>query len=109
MIQQQGVEIKYRTGIEGMKQEGATKRTLIQATADAHDTNAKNESMQHSTEVKALTAQNVEEIRGLVKLLSDKMNGVKEFEMAVAQRDHEQQMKAAEVTSAEGTTTPTIN
>jgi hypothetical protein len=37
-IQQMGLEIKYKSGIEQMKDEGQTRRTLIQTTAKAHDT-----------------------------------------------------------------------
>lgn len=96
IINQQGMEIKFRGGIEQMRQEGETKRKLMDVTAKAHDTEQRNASMQHSTEAKALTAQNVAEIQGLVKLLSDKLNGVQEFERQVRKMDYEQEMKHAE-------------
>ncbi len=37
-IQQMGMEIKYKSDIEQMKDAGQTRRTLIQTTAKAHDT-----------------------------------------------------------------------
>jgi hypothetical protein len=43
-IQQQALEIKYGRGIAELKEEGATKRTLITATGKAHDTERKAES-----------------------------------------------------------------
>lgn len=42
-IQQQGMELKYKGGIEQMKDEGQTRRTMIQATAKAHDTETKSQ------------------------------------------------------------------
>jgi hypothetical protein len=99
-LQQAEMEKKYRMDVASLKDQGDTKRTLLKATADAHDTESRNLSMQHSTEVKALTSQNVEEIRGLVKLLSSKLDGeARKFEIAVEQRNIEQEVKAAENTS----------
>jgi hypothetical protein len=37
-IQQMGLEIKYKSDIESMKDQGQTRRTLIQTTGKAHDT-----------------------------------------------------------------------
>lgn len=42
--QQQALEIKYGRGIAELKEEGATKRTLITATTKAHDTERKADS-----------------------------------------------------------------
>jgi hypothetical protein len=98
-LQQAGIEIKFGLKKEEMKQSGATQREHLKAVVKAHDVNEKNLSMQHSTEVKALTAQNVEEIRGLVKLLSDKINDrhqLRVFEHGVEQANREQADKAAE-------------
>ncbi len=41
LIQQQALEIKYKGDIESMKDQGQTRRTLIQATSKAHDTETK--------------------------------------------------------------------
>lgn len=43
-IQQQGMEIKYKTNIEQMKDAGQTKRTLMTTTAKAHDIEMRDES-----------------------------------------------------------------
>ncbi len=40
-IQQQALEIKYKSDIEKMKDEGQTRRTLITSTSQAHDTETK--------------------------------------------------------------------
>lgn len=40
-IQAQGMEIKYKSGIEQMKDDGQTKRTLMTVTGKAHDTEKK--------------------------------------------------------------------
>jgi hypothetical protein len=103
-IQQLELEKKYRMDVQGMKEQGATQRTLMETTTKAHDTEERNKSIQHSTEVKALTAQNVEEIRGLVKLLSDKLGNkhqLEVFEREVQQANQEQATKAAESASAQ--------
>jgi hypothetical protein len=42
-IQQMGLELKYKGGIEQMKDQGQTRRTLIQTTGKAHDTEKKAE------------------------------------------------------------------
>jgi hypothetical protein len=93
-------EIKNKAGIEEMKQKGAMEREHMKATVKAHDTEQKNLSIQHSTEVKATTAQNVAEIDGLVKLLLAHVD-TKHLEMEIKQRDAEQIAKHEEVASAE--------
>jgi len=40
-IQQMGLELKYKSDIEAMKDQGQTRRTMITATAKAHDTETK--------------------------------------------------------------------
>jgi hypothetical protein len=42
-IQQMGLELKYKGGIEQMKDEGQTRRTLIQTTGKAHDTETRSQ------------------------------------------------------------------
>jgi hypothetical protein len=79
-LQAAGMEIKTRAGIEQMKDQGQTKRTLITATAHAHDTEtwAKQDSEEsdrdnatklHEIEMRRITAESVEEIKGHVALL----------------------------------------
>lgn len=111
MIQGMGQELKYKGQLEQMKQDAATKRTLITATGKAHESElwAREEARQvdsvertrmHDTEVRATTALNVEEIRGLVKLLSDKINDagqIRQLEHETEQSERELKAKENEV------------
>lgn len=102
MIEKQGNEIRLRSGIEQMKQEGATKRTLMQETGKAHVEQMRDATKQHDVEARAITAQNVAEIQGIVQLLV-KHIGTKDLEREIASRNEEQDRKAAETTAAEVT------
>lgn len=93
-------EIKFRGGIEQMKQDNENKRELMRNTTKAHDVEERNKSMQHSTEVKGVTAQNVAEINGLVQLLIKNID-TKHLEAEIAQRDREQQAKDNESASSQ--------
>lgn len=73
-IQQQQLEIKYRSDIEKMKDDGQTRRTLITTTGKAHDTEKSAETddansqrdyagWMHDIDVKRQTALDVAEIR----------------------------------------------
>ena len=98
-LQAAGVEIKFGLQKEGMKQEGETRRTLMQETAKTHDVELKDARAQHDTETKALSAQNVEEIKGLVALLLRKLDhkeAVNEFERDVEIQDKQLAAKSAE-------------
>lgn len=91
-LEQAGLEIKYKHGLEAMKQEGETKRKLMDVTAKANDTEQRNLSMQHSTEVKAITDQNKAELDAFVKVLLAKVD-TRHLEMEIEQRDREQKAK----------------
>jgi len=101
IIQQQGLEIKYRTSIEQMKQRGADKRELLKQTTKAHDIEKIAATKQHDTETRAVTAQNVAEIDGIVKLLLAHID-TKNLEQEIESRNQEQTSKANE--SAESLT-----
>jgi hypothetical protein len=96
VIQGLQLEQKFRVGVEEIKQRGATQRTLMQETGSAHDTELRNEAMNHSTEVKAVTDQNIEEIRGYVTLLSKHLD-TRDLERQIAAKDAEQRIKHSEV------------
>lgn len=92
-------ELKHRSSIQQMKEDGATKRELIKSTAATHDSElwAKEERDQvasvertrvHDTNTKAITAQNVAEINQTGALLGKHMD-TKAMEDA-AQRADEQ-------------------
>lgn len=92
VIEQQGqqmqgmaLELKHRGDLQQMKEEAATRRTLIQTTAQVHandqdnaqwqrDTDSNTATKRHDTEVRALTALNVAEINAVRDLLRTKVN-----------------------------------
>jgi hypothetical protein len=92
-LQAAGIEIKMREGITKIKEEGATKRELIKATADVHGTEIIGATKRHDTEMRAFTAQNVEELRGLVTLLAKHIDTAT-LEREIQARDAEQQAKS---------------
>lgn len=73
-------QLKYRSDVVAMQQEGETKRTLIKTTADVHandqdnvqwgkDTEVNASTKRHDTEVRSLTALGVAEISATAQLL----------------------------------------
>lgn len=100
IIQEQGLEIKFRHGLEDKKQEGATRRELMKETNKTHLEERKDATKQHDVEARALTAQNVAEINAIVKLLVAHI-GTKDLERELAQRDVEAKAKAEEPATAE--------
>jgi hypothetical protein len=56
-----------------IKEEGATRRKLMDVTARAHNTETINEAKVNQTNVKAVTEQNKSEIDALVKMLIARM------------------------------------
>lgn len=95
MIQAQGLEIKFRHGIEQMRQDGEDKRELMRQTTKAHDTEKIAMTKQHDTETRAVTAQNVAEIDGIVKLFVAHIS-TSQLEKELESRNKEQQVKASE-------------
>lgn len=98
-LQQAGIEIKFGLKKEEMKQAGETKRALMKETNDAHEREITQKQKQHDTEVYALSAQNVAEINGLVKLLTTHLanaQAVKTFEHQAGMQDKELEAKSRE-------------
>ena len=95
VIQELQLELKFRNNLEMIKQDGENKRTLMTTTAKAHDVEMRNASVQHSTETKAITAQNVAEIGAMANLLGKGMDA-KALDKEIAKRDEEQQAKIAQ-------------
>lgn len=95
MMQQMGMELKYRTGIEQMKQAGEDKRELMRQTTAAHNIETQSATRQHDVEARALTAQNVAEIDGMVKLMLAHID-THQLEKEIAARNAEQTIKANE-------------
>lgn len=114
-IQSMQTELRLRGGIEQMKQDAATKRTLLTTTTKAHESEmwAREEARQvdsvertrmHDTEVRALSAQNVEEIRALAKLLSDKLGNA--HALGILERETEENERELAQKSDEVPMTP---
>jgi hypothetical protein len=72
-LQAAGLEINNRMQVAQIKEEGATKRKLMDVTARAHNTETINEAKVNQTNVKAVTEQNKSEIDALVKMLIARM------------------------------------
>ena len=92
-------EIKLRGGIEKIKQDGATQRTLMQTTTQAHDSQLRSATYQHDVESRAVTAQNVEEIKAITQLLLKHIDTA-QLEREIEARNQEQAAKASEATPA---------
>lgn len=97
-IQDMALEIKYKHGLEQLKQAGADKRELLVQTTKAHDVEMQSATKQHDVEARALTAQNVAEINALAKLFVAHIN-TKDLEKELASRNQEQDVKASELSS----------
>jgi len=73
-LQAAGLEINNRMQVAQIKEEGATRRKLMDVTARAHNTETINEAKVNQTNVKAVTEQNKTEIDALVKMLIARMS-----------------------------------
>src|SRR4029077_6276478 len=93
--QQAGLERKFKGGIEKYKQEEETRREMIRAGVKTHDVETIAATRQHDVEMRAFSAQNIAEINGLVRLLSEKL-GLAQFDREMEQRDRELHAKASE-------------
>lgn len=67
------MDLKYRGSIETMRQDGETKRKLMDVTAQAHNTETNAEVKVHDQNTRAITSQNKTEIDAIVKLLLAQM------------------------------------
>jgi hypothetical protein len=95
LLQQAGLELKFKHGIEAMKQQGEDRREAMRAKVKVHDVQTIAATKQHDTEVKAYTAQNVEEIKGIVALLLKHID-TKQLEQELEMRDKELTQKSNE-------------
>jgi Phage P22-like portal protein len=69
-----GLDIKYRGTVEGIKQEGETRRELMRTMAKAHNTETLAEVRVNDQNTRAVTSQNKTEIEAVVKLLLAQMS-----------------------------------
>ncbi len=102
-LQQAGLEKMARTSTAEIKAHADILKTRIGSEGEKEEREIKRRQAQHDTEMRATTAQNVAEIKGLVELLKEKLRhghnveeALLEFEHAVNMKDREQQIKASE-------------
>lgn len=69
-----GLDIKYKSTVEGIRQEGETKRELMRVMARAHNTETMAEVRVNDQNTRAITSQNKTEIEAVVKLLLAQMS-----------------------------------
>ena len=69
-----GLDIKYRQGVEQIKQEGETKRELMRQTSRAHNTETMAEVKVNDQNTRAITSQNKIEIEAIMQLLLHNMD-----------------------------------
>jgi hypothetical protein len=69
-----GLDIKYKGTVEGIKQDGETKRELMRTMAKAHNTETLAEVRVNDQNTRAITSQNKTEIEAVVKLLLAQMS-----------------------------------
>jgi hypothetical protein len=85
--------IKQRQDIEQVKQDNETKRTLMELTAKAHDTETMAEVKVNDQNTRAITSQNKTEIDAIVQLLLHHMDTAR-LEKEIASREAEQRNAA---------------
>src|SRR5258708_15014787 len=103
-LQQAQLEIKTRSGVAEIKEHGAILREHIKQAGEQEEREVTRAQKQHDTETFAVTAQNVAEINGLVKLLTSKTEHgnrlremLLEFEHATRLQDRELEVKSQQI------------
>jgi hypothetical protein len=69
-----GLDIKYKQGVEQIKQQGETARELMRQTAKAHNTETMAEVKVNDQNTRAITSQNKVEIEAIMELLLHHMD-----------------------------------
>jgi hypothetical protein len=73
-LQAAGLEINNRAQVAQIREEGATKRKLLEVTAKAHNTETMAEVKVNDQNTRSITSQNKTEIDALVKMLIARMS-----------------------------------
>ena len=73
-MQIMGLDIKYKQGVEQIKQTGETQRELMRQTAKAHNTETMAEVKVNDQNTRAITSQNKVEIEAIMELLLHHMD-----------------------------------
>jgi len=89
------MQLKYRSDVEEMRQEGETKRKLMDVTSRAHNTETMAEVRVNDQNTRSITSQNKTEIEALVKLALAQVDD-RALQAEIARRNAEQYAYARE-------------
>ena len=97
------LEINNRMQVAQLREEGATRRKLMDVTSRAHNTETISESRMHESNIRAVTAQNEAEIRAMTQLLLKRMD-TRQLQSEIERRNAEQlgMMQAGDYQIEEG-------
>lgn len=98
-MQAMGLDIKYKQGVEQIKQQGETNRELMRQTAKAHNTETMAEVKVNDQNTRAITSQNKTEIEAIVELLLHNMDTAR-LNAEIDRRNMEQ-MRSMEFAAAD--------
>ncbi len=114
-LQAEEIEKKARTGTAEINAHAKVLTARIQSEGEKEERQIRKQQEQHETETRAVTAQNVAEINGMVQLMKQRMQqghsaeeAIKEFERSVALLNHEQQFQAAQEEKREASAPATV-
>ena len=94
MIAAMELEKQYRSDVEMLKQEGETKRKLMDVTSRAYNTDTINEAKVNQQIMNSQANQNKAELDAITKMLLKKMD-ISQLQQAIAEKDAEQAQVAA--------------
>jgi transposase len=106
-LQQAGIILKSRQDVEEIKSHTTLLRERIVQQGEKEDREVTRAQKQHDTETYALTAQNVAEINGLVKLLTSKTEHGQRLREMLMEFEHESQMTDKTLKAKSEQTEPT--
>jgi hypothetical protein len=107
-LQQAGIMLKSRQDVEEIKSHTTLLRERMVQQGEAQDREITRASKAHDTETFALTAQNVAEINGLVKLLTSKTEHGHRLREMLMQFEHESAMTDKTLKAKADQTEPTV-
>jgi hypothetical protein len=88
------MNLQHQTDVQRMKEEGSTKRKLMDVTSRAYNTETINEAKVNQTNMKSMTDQNRSELDAITKLLLKGMDS-RALQQEISRRDAEQGQVAA--------------
>ncbi len=94
-LQAAGTEIKFKHGLQEIKEDGATKRELLKQTAKAHDIEMIASTKRHDTEVRAQSVMSAAEIKAMTDLMLKHIDTA-QLREEIEARNTEQNAKEAE-------------